>query len=80
MKKCVLFFIVLFIGAMGMTGTLQASTPAVASWPLVSAGVSTATATTSGQVDAVNESLTGIILGSGATAAVGTTPALTMQR
>ncbi|MDD4970416.1 MAG: pectinesterase family protein [Paludibacter sp.] len=79
MKKQLLYFIVLLVGTVGMNGFIQAATPAVASWPLVSAGVSTSIPTTSGQVDAVAESLTGIILGSGATASVGT-PALVMQR
>ena len=56
------------------------STPAIASWPLIVSGSSTSAASTSGQVDAVAETLGGtLILGSGATASIGT-PAMTFQR
>ena len=73
MKKRVLFFIALFVGAMGLIQTIQASTYAAVTWPCYTT-TSIVTATTSGQMNALTELLspTGtLVYGSGKT--VGTT-------
>ena len=78
MKKIVLFFL---FSVFCSTIKLHAdSTPAVANWPLIVSAASTSAASTSGQIDAIAETLGGtLILGSGATASIGT-PAMTFQR
>lgn len=76
-QKSLLLLVLLLLFA---AQSIIAGTPAVASWPLVVAAASTSTPTTSGQVDAVAETLGGtLIYGSGATASIGT-PAMTFQR
>jgi pectin methylesterase-like acyl-CoA thioesterase len=75
----------LFLMTMIFLGSLQlikgaTPTPAIASWPLIVSGASSSAASTSGQLDAVAETLGGsLVLGSGPTASIGT-PALMMQR
>ena len=80
MKKHVLVLIAGLLFS-NFVSTLYAVTySAVASWPLVLSATSTAAATTTGQVDAVAETLGGtLILGSGPTASIGS-PAMTFQR
>lgn len=78
MRKIVL--LVIFSLQCSVVKLYADSTPAVAAWPLIVSGASTSAASTSGQIDAVAETLGGtLILGSGATASIGT-PAMTFQR
>ena len=79
MKKITLSVLVLFI--IGSKIALYAdATPAVANWPLILSAASTQAASTSGQIDAVAETLGGtLVFGSGPTASIGT-PAMTFQR
>lgn len=71
MKKQVLFFVALFVGAMGLFQTAEASTYAAVTWPCYTTA-SVVTATTTGQMNALTELLspTGtLVYGSGKTIA-----------
>ena len=60
MKKNLLFVLILVLCTAG--DLYAGSTPAVASWPLIVSAASTAAASTSGQIDAVAETLGGTLI------------------